>query len=306
VVTITYDKKKTSAKKLAAVIAELEYGVDEVPVKKVVSQESFTPFPAPLPDDAPKIFADAFKAARAANKPIVIDFWATWCAPCVRLKKETLESPEVVSELDGVEVILVNLDEHPELAKAYGVSSIPDVFFVDSQGKVVDRLKAFEEPGPFIKRLQEMKGKKEKVATLGATTAVPSVEYVRSLGLTNEVRVLGRLVTEVAPDSAAANAGLKVDDVLLRLGNNALYSADDMADFLSVSKPGDKVTLVFKRPGSSDERETSVTFGEVEQAAASGPRFVWEFSGLGQLPQALDEARAKKMKVLVGLSGAET
>ena len=304
-VTITYDPKKTDPKKLAAVISELEYGVKEVPVKKAESQEGFTPFPAPLPDDAPKAFADAFKAARAASKPIVIDFWATWCAPCVQLKKKTLADPEVVKELEGVEVIYVNLDEHPELAKVYGVSSIPDVFFIDAEGQVVDRLKAFEEPEPFIERLQKMKSKKEKVATLGASTAVPSDEAASALELSNKVRVLGRVVTKVVPESPADQAGLKVDDVLLRLGSNDLYSADDIADFLSVSKPGDKVALVFKRPGSAEERETTVTFGEVEQAA-TGPRLVWQYSGLGQLPQALEEARAKKKKVLVGLSGAET
>jgi len=150
-----------------------------------------------------------------------------------------------------------------------------------------------------------MKSKKEKVATLGASTAVPSDETAKSLGLTNKVRVLGRVVTKVVPESPADQAGLKVDDVLLRLGSNDLYSADDIADFLSVSKPGDKVALVFKRPGSTEERETTVTFGEVEQAA-TGPRLVWQYSGLGQLPQALEEAHAKKKKVLVGLSGAET
>ncbi|MBL4770436.1 MAG: thioredoxin family protein [Planctomycetes bacterium] len=305
-VTITYDDKKTSPEKLAAIIAALEYGVKEVPVVKAESNKGFTPFPAPLPDDAPKAFADSFKAARAAGKPIIIDFWATWCAPCVQLKKKTLEDPEVVKQLEGIEVIYVNLDEHPELAKAYGVSSIPDVFFINAQGKVVDRLKAFEEPKPFLERVKKMVGKTEKTATLGIDTAVPSDETASAVGLTNKVRVLGRLVTKVEPESAAAKAGLKVDDVILRLGSNDLYSADDIADFLSVSKPGDQVPLVFKRSGSSEEYEATATLGEVEVAAVPGSRLVWQYSSLGQLPGALEQARAEKKKVLVGLSGAET
>ncbi len=305
-VTITYDAHMTSPEKLAAVIAALEYRVTEVPVQEAESPKGFSPFPAPLLGDAPEAFAEPFRAARAAGTPILIDFWATWCAPCVQLKEQTLADPAVLAELDGVAVILVNLDEHPELAKAYGVSSIPDVFFVDAGGGIVDRLRAFEEPQPFLERIQRMKAEKQRSATLGVTTGVPSAEVAESLGLTNNVRLLGRVVTQVAPGSAAAQAGLAVDDVLLRLAGNDLYSADDIADFLLVSKPGDKVTLVFKRPGSASERQTSVTFGELEQAAASSPRLAWQYSGLGQLPQALAEARARKKKVFVGLSGAET
>lgn len=161
-VTITFDEKKTNPKKLAAIIEVLEYGVKEVPVKAAKKAEGFKPYPAPLPKDAPAEFTEAFNAARAANKPIVIDFWAPWCGPCVQLKKRTLHDPTVVAALEGVTVIFVNLDDHPELAKAYDVSSIPDVFFVNAKGKVVDRLRSFEEPKPFLERLAKMKGERRK------------------------------------------------------------------------------------------------------------------------------------------------
>lgn len=275
-------------------------------MKRAASPQGFTPFQAPLPDDAPKAFAEAFRAARASSKPIVIDFWATWCAPCVQLKEKTLADPKVVKELEGTAIIYLDLDAFPGLAKAYGVSSIPDVFFVNAQGMVVDRLKAFETPEPFIERVKKMMGKTETSATLGVRTGSPSEETAAATGLTKKVRVLGRLVTGVEPESAAAKAGLEVDDILLRLGSNDLYSADDIADFLSVSEPGDQVSLVYKRPGSSEEHEATAILGEVEQPATLSPRFVWQYSSLGQLPQALEEARAKKKKVFIGLSGAET
>ncbi len=51
---------------------------------------------------------------------------------------------------------MVDLDQFPSLAKAYRVTSIPDVFFVDQNGMVVDRLKKFEGADLFVKRLEKL------------------------------------------------------------------------------------------------------------------------------------------------------
>lgn len=266
----------------------------------------FKAYKAPLPKDAPAEFARAFQAAREAGKPIIIDFWATWCTPCIRLKQQTLENSEVSKALGGVEVIYVDLDASPELAKAYGVTSIPDVFFIDAQGDVTDRLKAFEEPKPFLDRVGKWLAPREQAAVLGFETAVPSEELSKALGLRNNVRVLGREVTEVEPDGAAARAGVRVGDVVLRLGGNDLYSADDVADFLRVASPGDRVPVVLERIGESGQVELVATLGGESVTAAETPDIEWQYASLGQLPMALEEARAKMKKVLVGLSGAET
>lgn len=148
-------------------------------------------------------------------------------------------------------------------------------------------------------------GKHEVDATCGFTTSAPGEHLVRELELENNVRVRGRLIEDVEPGGPAEGAGLREGDVVLRLGDNDLYSADDVADFLAVSAPGDAVTAEYKRSGEGT-RTTTITLGETQSAAPSEPGLRWQFASLGQLPRALELARARKKKVLVGLSGAET
>ena len=60
--------------------------------------------------------------------PVLIDFWATWCMPC-RMLSPTIES--LADDMTGkIKVGKINVDEQPELASAFRVSSIPTVNMV--------------------------------------------------------------------------------------------------------------------------------------------------------------------------------
>ena len=68
-------------------------------------------------------------------KPVLLDFWAPWCAPC-RMLSPTLD--EIAKERPDIRVGKVNVDEEHELAMKYRIFSIPTIL-VMKDGKVVNQ-----------------------------------------------------------------------------------------------------------------------------------------------------------------------
>jgi thioredoxin 1 len=75
--------------------------------------------------------------ALKADKPVLVDFWAPWCAPC------RMVGP-IIEELSGsysgkVKIGKLNTDDNPVIASRYGIMSIPTILLFKN-GEIVDRI----------------------------------------------------------------------------------------------------------------------------------------------------------------------
>ena len=105
--------------------------------------------------------------AKKKNKPIWVDFYATWCGPCKLMAKNTFENPKV-GEFSNANYIAYKIDaekgEGPELADKYQINAYPTIVFLDANGNHIKNSVGYKTPEQFITELQaNMNVKKDAV-----------------------------------------------------------------------------------------------------------------------------------------------
>jgi len=103
----------------------------------------------------------AVARAIAGRQPVVLDFFATWCAPCKELDEKTFSDAEVAAQLAGFARFKVDLTradpDTDAVRQRFGVAGVPTVAFYRNGVEVPDkRLIGFEAPAEFLRRLETL------------------------------------------------------------------------------------------------------------------------------------------------------
>lgn len=110
------------------------------------------------------------KQAQSQNKPVIMDFYATWCTPCRELDEVTFHDASVVQQADK-DFIMIKVDltkggnpVHERLLQQYGIKGVPTVVFLDREGKERQELRLvdFVPPGRFLLRMAGLKKSVER------------------------------------------------------------------------------------------------------------------------------------------------
>jgi thiol:disulfide interchange protein len=90
-------------------------------------------------------FAAAMHRSRLSGKPLMVDFYTTWCQWCKKLDSDVYSARSVIDESANFVSVKVDAEKHRDLAARYGITGYPTIVWLRADGSVIDRLPTYVE-----------------------------------------------------------------------------------------------------------------------------------------------------------------
>lgn len=122
-------------------------------------------------------YDDFLREAKKQKKPIILDFWASWCGPCKKMDNETFANPNFAVYMNAnFMVYKVDIDSFDGMAIAdrFAIDAYPTLVILDTKCKYIGRYRGFFPP-------EYLKNELEKNKNLKGKRFIPSKNMAASL-----------------------------------------------------------------------------------------------------------------------------
>lgn len=95
-------------------------------------------------------FERAMAQQKESGQPVAVYFYATWCPYCRALERDVLSKAKVEKHLERALKVKVDIDEDPDLARQFGIASVPGFVVISAKRGTARKLDLYTQPEPFI------------------------------------------------------------------------------------------------------------------------------------------------------------
>ncbi len=166
--------------------------------------------------------------ARAANRPILIDFWATWCAACRVMEEEVYSSQEFEEATARLLPVRIDFDKKTALARKYNVTSLPTIVFTDSNGNELFRHSGYIGSKTLLELVRALPGDVAEFNRLNGILAGDKNNFEALEGMGKSLRAAGLFRAsndyygKALQRTEAKSNATKRETILTEIGSNAL------------------------------------------------------------------------------------